>query len=359
MTISFNVAAIAAVIPSISVDLKLSDIVVSRMIPFYMIPYGVGALIYAPLTKYISYRRILGVSLLCYAVASFWCGAALSILPLLIGRVAAGLAGASAIPVGLMLIGQLFEKDVRGRLVGLFFSCSFVASIAGIMLSGMASWRWLFYVPAVLGAMTALTLFFFPTGLSRSVRGLSVNYWHAFQDVKIRDVFIFIFVISFLYHGIHKWFGVYLSRVYQLDKLTISFFFIWMAVSGALGQVGGGFLSDKKGRYAACLSGVLILSVASMLLYARYPLVVLGFVLGLIALGWTVGHNGVSTVLTDFPEERRPEIASLNSSVRFVSGGIGFFVSSFFVTKSFELTFLGVGVLMLICSVFLKRVIPE
>ena len=40
VTISFNVAAIAAAIPAISSDLSLPALAVARIIPFYMIPYG-------------------------------------------------------------------------------------------------------------------------------------------------------------------------------------------------------------------------------------------------------------------------------------------------------------------------------
>ena len=86
---------------------------------------------------------------------------------------------------------------------------------------------------------------------------------------------------------------------------------------------------------------------------------VLAAILAVLSTGWTIGHNGVSTVLTDFPEEHRPEIASLNSSVRFVSGGLGFQLSSLFVEKSFGITFFCFGILMLVSSILLKDVIME
>jgi MFS family permease len=71
VTISFNVAAIAAVIPAMSLDLGLADLLVAKIIPFYMIPYGIGALIYAPLTRYVSYKVILGCSMALYSSACF------------------------------------------------------------------------------------------------------------------------------------------------------------------------------------------------------------------------------------------------------------------------------------------------
>jgi len=356
VTISFSVAAVAAAIPAISSGLKLSDILVSRIIPAYMIPYGVGALIYAPLTKQVSFKQILGVSLAVFVLASFFCAGVTTIGPFLLGRTAMGLGGASVIPLGLILIGQLFERNVRGRLVGMFFSSSFIASIAGILVAGFCDWRWLFVIPGILGTLTVIGILLFKSEAFDKVHGVHVDYIQIFRNARIREIFIFIFVISFLYHAVHKWFGVYFDRVYHMDKLAISLFFILMSIAGAAGQMLGGYVSDKKGRYAACAGGVALLSLGTMALVGTYPLIILAVVVMVVTTGWTIGHNGVSTVLTDFPDDDRPAIASLNSSVRFVAGGIGFFASSAFVAQSFGLTFLGIGILMFLTVFFLRRI---
>ena len=87
-----------------------------------------------------------------------------------------------------------------------------------------------------------------------------------------------------------------------------------------------------------------------MSLWGHYPLALVPMILGVIAMGWTVSHNSISTILTDFPDDDRPMVASLNSSVRFVSGGLGFSLSTFFVEKSFGTTFLAIGLLFLLLS---------
>ena len=274
-------------------------------------------------------------------------------------RVLMGITAASAIPLGLMIIGELFEKRIRGRLVGGFFSCAFIASLAGIALSGVANWRWLFFVPSLLSILLAIGFMAFGSEYLSRVHVGHVNYLRALRNVKIRNVFIFIFAISFLYHGVHKWYGIYLSRVYQFTQFQISIYFIIAALGGMFGQLLGGVLSDKKGRLVSCRAGILGLSLGIMLLFGTYSAIFLGLVIALVSIGWTIGHNGLSTVLTDFPDEDRPMIASLNSSVRFISGGIGFSVSAFFVEKSFGLTFLVIGISMLFLSFVLKRIVVE
>ncbi len=359
ITISFNVAAITAAIPVISKDFNLPDLVVSKMIPFYMIPYGIGALLYAPLTKHFSYRRILSLSMAVFSLACLACAKASSINQMLMARMVMGVAGASAIPLGLMIIGEFFPKSVRGRLVGIFFGCSFFASLAGIALSGLADWRLLFFVPFFLGLILALICYLMPIKILKKVHGVEVNYLTVFNNVKIRNLFIFISIISALYHGVHKWFGIFLDQVYHLDKLQISLLFIFGAVGGFVGQILGGILSDKKGRRLASYVGIVGLALVILILSTEYSLYVSCFAIIFISMFWTIGHNGISTVLTDFPDKDRPVIASLNSSLRFIAGGLGFTVSSFFVKNNFNHTFFVISLLMFMLSLTLKKVIDE
>ncbi len=358
-TISFNVAAIEAAIPSIAADLNLSALVVSNIIPSYLIPYGLGALIYAPLARYVSFRFIMVATMVIFAVSNFVCAQAYNMGFFFLPRLLTGLAGSAAIPLGLILIGKMFERNMRGRLVGLFFGCSFMASIVGVFLSGVAHWRWLFYFPSALGILAAFLAFFIKSPDLDSQEKNSINYFNIIYNKTIRNIFIFIIIISSLYYGVHKWFGVYLSRDYGLNQFTISMFFVVMAVTGFCGQMIGGHISDHKGRFLACLIGLVLLGMCSMLLVGHYPLFVLVIVLCGTAVGWSIGHNGASTALTDFPEEHRAEVASLNSAVRFLAGGIGFMVSTPFAQKSFGWMFFVIGLFILCLTFFLRKAIPQ
>jgi predicted MFS family arabinose efflux permease len=359
LTISFNVAAIAAAVPVISAGLGLSDLLVARIIPYYLIPYGLGALIYAPLTKYISYRWVYILTMSLYGLFCLICGFATDLDFLLVGRTGMGITASSAIPLGLMLIGEFFGKEVRGRLIGVFFSCAFIASIAGLVVMGIMNWPWIFHIPAFMASALAVVVLIYPSHLLNKKHVGHINYARALTQPEIAKVFAYIFIISFLYHGVHKWYGVYLSQVYGFDKLTISFMIILTVIGGMFGQLLGGVLTDKKGRLLTCAIGIVGLSVTICLLFGHYSKLVLGVILLLISVFWTVGHNGISTVLTDFSHEDRPIIASLNSSVRFIGGGIGFYVSSLFVVKSFSLTFLSIGICLIVLAGFLKCVVPD
>lgn len=358
ISISFNTGAVAAAIPIISLDLGLPDLQVAKLVPYYMIPYGVGALMYALLTKHFTYRRVMFGAMLAYAFFSLMTGLTEKLSSMLLAQVGAGIAAASSTPLSLMIIGEFFEKEIRGRLVGAYFGCSFFASLIGMFFMGVVHWRWLFFIPAGLALLTAVSVYVFKSEILRVSHEASVDYFKIFREKHIRRVFIFIFLMSFLYHAVHKWYGLYLHTEYHLEKEMISWFLIIAAMCGLAGQNIGGYLSDKKGRTVTCLIGGVVLAAGTMSLAGHYPLIIVPVILGIIAMGWTVQHNSVSTILTDFPEQHRPMIASLNSSVRFASGGLGFLLSAYFVEKSFNLTFLGIGILFLLLSLMQKYFIP-
>ncbi len=357
VVISFNISSIAALIPSISYSLCIPDFLVGEIIPFYMIPYGLGALIYAPLVKVVKPKTIMVFSFILFTIFSVVCGATSSLEQLAWSRVITGIAAASVIPLALVLIPRLSEKEFHGRLVGVFFSSTFVASLVGVALSSVIGWRWIFYLPAILGLITALVTFFlFPDDIEKQ-ENISINYLKLLRKPEIFNIFLFIFIVSMIYHGTYNWLGVYLDKVYNLSQARISMLLTAIGISGVFGQIIGGFISDKKGRLKACSLGLMILAVTVMLLFAKFPLWVLFLIFLAFGIGWTVNHNSLVTILTDFPDESRPAVASLNSSVRFISGGLGVSLSSLLVRMDFGLTFLFFGLLLLALSVFSPKFI--
>jgi len=357
IAISLNLAAIAAAIPVISVGLGLPEFDVAKVITYYMIPYGIGALMYAPLTNRLTYRTILVGSMLGFGIGCMICGLAQTLEVLLAGRVLMGLSGSGAIPLGLMIIGELFDRDVRGRLVGLFFSSSFVANFVGIALVAFTDWQWIFYVPGILALIMAVAFLVLGKGLLSHRNQAKVSYQISLSNPVIVKIFIWVFAISFLYHAVQKWYGVYMSQDYGLDKKMISLLFIVSMLGGTVGQNIGGWISDKYSRVLTCYVGVIGLGLSVMALAGHYSVVVLAIILFLATAFWTVGHNGLSTILTDASHQDRPVMASLNSSMRFLSGGVGFLISGFFVEKSFSSTFLTIGILMVLLTFVLKYLV--
>lgn len=357
--IAFNVASISAMVPSIARDLAIPDFAAGKIIWAYMIPYGICALLYGPLSRIFSIKQILAVCLSAVALFSFLSGLAHTFASLFVCRFMVGVFAAAMTPLTLLYIAHAFDMKERGRRVGAFFSSTFVASLAGLLLSGILHWRYIFFIPALLCIVAvALVMQLFPE-ISLSTEGIKSRYVQALKTQKILRVFLYIFSISFLYHLVRQWMGVYFSQAHHLPLVVISMLLTLESFAGIFGEVFGGRLADKKGRVLSLIVGGLLMTLAMLVLPVSAKVFFLACVLFVWGFGWTVNHAACSTYLTDLPKLYMQEVTSLNSSVRFLAGGIGALAGGFFMQQSFISTFLAVGILLLFLSVssmFLLRV---
>ncbi len=356
--ISFNVAALTASIPTISRDLHITDVLGGKIIAYYMIPYGLSALIYAPLAQKFSTRFLMIATMFLFAITNFLCAKIETIEHILYLRVLVGVVSAGVVPLGLILIGNMFEKSLRGRMVGLFFSGSFIAALSGIILSATSNWRWLFYIPSLLAFVAALLLLMTRSPYLKRMTAC-VDYRQVFKDPILIKILLYITIISTLYHGVDRWLGVYMGQVYGFNQVTVSCLFGILTISGVVMQNLGGQLSDRIGRLFSCRLGIALLAIGTILLSFKFNLFILIVILLVLSTGWNIGHNGASTVLTDFDEEKRSEIAGLNSALRFFGGGVGFSITGIFVAKSFSMTFLGIGILLFVLFLMVGKLIPD
>lgn len=348
ITISFNLAAVAAVIPSISRELGFSDVEVARIIPYYLWSYGLGALLYAPLTRWFSVKHLLTASMIVFGATSLYCGLTRSLDGLLWANLINGCAAASVVPLGLLTIGKMVPQDLRGRAVGVFFTSSFISSLLGVVASGAIHWSFLFIIPAILAIITIINILINRVDDIARPEGRRIDYVKTMANGNVLRIFTVIFLMSLLYHGVYKWYGVYLDREYGLSQSAISSLILVTSFTGAFGQNVGGMLTDLKGRLFSVELGLIVLGFATMALTAHQAIVGVAIVLAFISMGWTVCHNGISTVLTDFPDEFRSELASLNSAIRFLSGGLGFYLSGFLIEVSFSFNFFMIGLWMVL-----------
>ncbi|MDP9364874.1 MAG: MFS transporter, partial [Chloroflexota bacterium] len=107
-------------------------------------------------------RRVYGVGLALFALASLWCTLAPSIGQLIAARAAQGIGGALVLPGSLALIGASFAGEERGKAIGTWAAFATVTAGGGPILGGvlveLASWRWAFAVNLPLTAVALAIL---------------------------------------------------------------------------------------------------------------------------------------------------------------------------------------------------------
>jgi len=348
--LSFNVAAAAALIPSIAKEFVLSQFLVGKIIWIYMLTYGIAAFMYGPLVRKFDARKIELTCIFLFSLANLLAALSGNIIILFLGRFFMGLFGAAVIPLGLILIGKHKERDSRGKYTGIFFGFAFIASLLGLFLSGVIYWRWIFLIPAILGFILWGVMYYNLPSFKEDITGFNFNYVMALKDRVVLKVLTYIFLISLIYHAVQQWLGVYFSTQLGFNQFTISMLIALTSLSGIFGEFLGGVLSDSIGRNRTVNLGIALMVFSIFSLVFKIPLAVLVLIMVIWGLGWTFNHAGLTTMLTDLPKDFLNEAASLNSGVRFISGGIGVGLGGLIMSRSFSLGFIvfGFGLLFLL-----------
>jgi DHA1 family inner membrane transport protein len=356
--LSFNVAATSALVPSIAREFNVSEFAAGRVMWLYMLAYGVAALFYGPLVRKFNAKKVELACFFFFCAANLLAAAAPNMKMLYAARVLMGVFGASVVPLVLILIGEYAQAANKGKLTGIFFSVTFAASLLGLSLSAVLPWRTIYLIPALFGFLVWVHMYRYLQDFKKTSGSFEAHYYKVFRNKTAASVLCYIFFISFLYHGVQQWLAVFFSKAYGFDQFLISTLITLTSLSGIIGEVAGGWFSDSLGRVKTINLGIALMILSVLALCVKLPFTAIAIVMLVWGFGWTLNHAGLSTLLTDLPKEFINESASLNSSIRFISAGIGVTIGSILLQKSFLLHY-GVfaGGLLLLLSLS-KKFLP-
>jgi EmrB/QacA subfamily drug resistance transporter len=99
------------------------------------------------------------VALGLFLVGSTLCGAATSMTQLIVFRALQGIGAGGMLPLGMVIMGDMFTLEERARAQGLFAAVWGVSSVAGPLVGAIltegASWRWIFFMNLPFGLIAA------------------------------------------------------------------------------------------------------------------------------------------------------------------------------------------------------------
>jgi EmrB/QacA subfamily drug resistance transporter len=134
----------------------------------YLMAATVTVPLYGRLGDRYGRQRMLMVAVGVFALGSAACGAAQSMLQLVLGRALQGLGGGGLMVMSQAMIGELVPPRERPRFQGYFAANFTLASLAGPVVGGYvvthASWRWLFLVNLPLALIAAWRVQRLPRG---------------------------------------------------------------------------------------------------------------------------------------------------------------------------------------------------
>jgi predicted MFS family arabinose efflux permease len=337
--------------------LSVDEFFAGKIVWLYMLPYGLAALLYGPLSRKVDFKKILFPCVAFFSLANLIAGIAPHIYVLFTARVLAGISGAAITPLSLILIAKTSSPGQRGRRVGVFFGLTFISSLVGLFLSGVIFWRWIFLSPAIAALLLSLVVYLYFPKVGSSEEKAKFNYLQVISDKRVSRLFVYIFFISFLYNGIGQWLGVYFSRTYGCEQFLISMLLTTISLSGILGESLGGVLADRLGRLTVANAGVALMFASLIVLLFKNSLFFLFAIMFFWGLGWTFNHAGISANICDLPHKLLHESASLNSAVRFLSGGLGAVFGGMAAHWSFTFEFALFALCLFLLFIFSRNLI--
>jgi len=150
-------------LPVLQRDLQASVIDVQWVVEAYALFLAALLLVGGAMGDRYGRKRVFGIGVALFAVASAWCGMAQTPSQLVFGRAVQGIGGSLLVPGSLAIIGASFDEARRGRAIGTWSGFTGITSALGPLLGGWltehASWRWVFLInlPIAVIVLVAMT----------------------------------------------------------------------------------------------------------------------------------------------------------------------------------------------------------
>ena len=160
-------------------------------------------------------------------ITSIIAGNSQSWLMLVIFRALQGLALASFLPAGVMIIGKTYRPGPRKNLVfGIYGGCAAMGFFVGIFFSGLCSqfltWRWYFFIGAILSALVAVSSFFsIPYDYSEARRSRVRMDWTGCY-ISVPGAVLFVFSLADSPHAPRGWHTPYIPVCFALGVALLA-----------------------------------------------------------------------------------------------------------------------------------------
>jgi EmrB/QacA subfamily drug resistance transporter len=162
--VALDSTIVSTAMPTIAASLK--GFALYAWVPsIYLLASAVTTPLYGKLSDLFGRKHILFFGIGTFIIGSAACGAAPTMLALIIFRAVQGVGAGAVFPVTMTIIGDLFSLEQRARMQGLFSSVWGVSSVAGPLVGGTLvdsiGWRWIFYINLPIGIVATLLIALF------------------------------------------------------------------------------------------------------------------------------------------------------------------------------------------------------
>jgi MFS family permease len=251
---------VASILVGITDDFHLTHTQGGWLFTLFILVYMVAA----PLGGYLGDRMprkvLIAVSVFVWSLATIGSGLAPSFGWLMVARAAVGIGEAGYGTVTPGLISDLYPRDLRTRMLSVFYTAMPVGAALGFAVGGwvmhVASWHVAFYVGGIPGILLAVAALFMKepergateieplpekVPFVEGLRALSRNgvFWVATAGLTL---------MTFSVGGLADWMPTFLERDRQMGVHSSEIFGAVTLLAGLLGTLAGGWLGERAER---------------------------------------------------------------------------------------------------------------
>lgn len=336
--IFFQAFMVAPLIPRLAAELGAATRLTGLIVPAYMISYGVATLVYGLASDHVGRRRLMFGSLTAFVVLTAATATAQSVEQLIAWRLATGLGASGVVPLALVLIGQMYPFEERGRPLGWLFAAMAGGMAFGSSLGALAEpvigWRGLFLAVAALSAGVVGALLphrrclgerpAHPTGSVAA--GLLDGYRELVRQRRGRRTYSYVLLNSIFHSGVYTWLGLYFVQRHGLGEVGIAIAILGYGIPGFLFGTAIGKAADRWGRRLILPVGLAVGAVGAAALIPTTTVVVAGVAVLVLSLGYDLTQPLFAGIVTGLGGKRPGQAMGLNVFLLFTGLGLGSYI---------------------------------
>jgi MFS transporter, Spinster family, sphingosine-1-phosphate transporter len=257
---------ISGVLPLVQQDLQLSDTALGWLASAFMVLYLLGSIPLGVLGDRVARPRLIALGVGMWGAATFLSGMARSYGQLFVTRALVGIGEASYGPTATAMVSDLFPRERRGLVNGLFNAAIPLGGAIGVIAGGLVGSRYGWRAAFLLVGLPSLALTVLAWRLgdpprggqdllpAETARGPRHGFFEGVLGLFRTPTFVMVCVVgmlvAFAIGAFNHWLPLYLHRVKHFSVPEASFWFgVLSATGGFIGVVSGGFVGDLLSRW--------------------------------------------------------------------------------------------------------------
>lgn len=346
---AFNVldrALLSVVLQPIGMELSLTDTELSLVVgPLFFIVYMTSGLVIARIVDTHNRVLILSIGITVWSLATAATALAEGFYSLALVRVLVGIGEATALPVAMSLIPDLFSLHSRGKAISVFQMSGFIGMSGGTIVAGAIAseygWQQMFAVCGLAGLVIAMLLILTVREPVRQTARecAGVNNTGFLRDTSLRIVRLWrtpgfaamtlgFGAAAMLVAVLGAWAPALLQRSYGASLIDVGLIVgPATAVGGLAGTLVAGILTDRVVRYKGMQRCIFYIPVIALPMSSPFAI---GFLyqphvtIGAICLGMMcfASSFAVTPVMSFAVTRARPDERGLTSMMLLISAGL-------------------------------------